>query len=839
MGRADDRRARQKRARRAKKPTGAAPDNAPAAIPGGAPRTATGANADGGTARRGAPRWAVRGRGSANAGKAANAGKTGKAAKAGAASARPKKTGIRRFFTWRKLLAYALGMVALVMGAFTALYVIVDVPSGNAAAKAQSNVYRYSDGTVFARTGDVNRESVKLSKVPKDVQHAFVAAENKNFYSDSGVDLKGTTRGIVNTVLGRGKQGGSTITQQYVKNYYLTQEQTVSRKVKELVISLKLDREKSKDDILEGYLNTSYFGRNAYGIQAAARAYYGKEVEKLTVPEGAYLAALLQAPSQYDWAAAGPVGKKLVKQRWNYVLDNMVGKDWLDSGEREAMKFPVPGPPKAIAGHTGQRGYLVKLAEQELIKAGVDEQDLLAAGGWDITLNIDRTRQQALERAVDTELLDDLDPKSRPVDARVQAGAVSVDPKTGGIVALYGGRDYTRHYVNNATREDYQPASTFKPLILASAYQNDAKTREGLPIRPGTIYDGTSKRPVRGSTTPFAPPNEDGRSYGPISVQQAMNKSVNSVFAQMAVDVGLGDVKRTAVDLGMNPKAGGFVERPAMSLGVMGASPLDMAGVYATLDNHGKKVTPTIVKSAEKRDDEADLPDPVGEEAVSRSTADSVTSVLTGVVDDGTGSAVRTEGQAVAGKTGTSDDNKSAWFVGYTPDLVTSVGLFGEADQTKGKVKQGEQVSLRGAGGGGRVDGGAYPAHIWAAYTKAALSGQPPSAFDLDTDLGPAAPTTRLPSAPPTSLAPTPAPTPSEPSPEPTTPSPTPTPTPDPTPTSPRPTPTPHPPSTPPTPSPDPTGTSPTPGPDPTGDPPTGAEPGKPGRKDPRWPLAP
>lgn len=847
MGRADDRRARRKRGRRARtEPASGTTSGGAAAIPGGG----SGAPAD--DANTSAPQGAPAASPGAaptpvpgDAPRTASAGGARRAAHGRRArpqqskkSKKPKKTGIRRFFTWKKLLAYVFGLIALGVGAFAVLYFTVDVPTGNAAAKAQSNVYRYSDGTVFARTGEINRESVKLSKVPKDVQHTFVAAENKNFYSDSGVDLKGTTRGIINTLLGRGKQGGSTITQQYVKNYYLTQEQTVSRKVKELVISLKVDRQKSKDEILEGYINTSYYGRQAYGIQAASRAYYGKEVEKLTVEEGAYLAALLQAPSQYDWAAAGPVGKKLVKQRWNYVLDNMVEKDWLDPAERKAMKFPVPMPPKAVAGLDGQRGYLVKFAEQELIKAGVDEQDLLAAGGWDITLNIDRKKQRALERAVESELRDDLDPKKRPVDAHAQAGAVSVDPKTGKILALYGGEDYTKHYVNNATREDYQPASTFKPLILASAFENDAHTREGLPIRPDTIYDGTSKRPVKGSATPFAPPNEDNRSYGPISVQKAMNKSVNSVFAQMAVDVGLPDVKRTAVDLGMNGKAGGFDERPAMSLGVMGASPLDMAGVYATLDNHGKKVKPSIVKSAEKRDDAADLPDAVGDEAVSRSTADAVTSVLTGVVDDGTGSAVRTEGQAVAGKTGTSDDNKSAWFVGYTPDLVTAVGMFGEADKTRGKVKQGDQVSLRGTGGGGRVDGGAYPAQIWAAYTKAALRGEGASEFDLDTDLGPAAPPTRQPTtAPPVTVEPEPEPQPTtvEPSPAPTRTSPSP----DPEPTTTSPSPDPEPTTTSPSPDPEPTTTTPSPDPEPTDVSTLGPRPGKPGRGDPRPPLDP
>lgn len=174
--------------------------------------------------------------------------------------------------------------------------------------------------------------------------------------------------------MGKGAQGGSTITQQYVKNYYLTQEQTVTRKLKELVISLKLDREKSKDYILVSYINSSYYGRGAYGIQAAAQAYYRVDADRLSVAQGAYLAALLQAPSQYDWAAASDTGKKLVEQRWNYVLDNMVEEDWLDKSERDAMTFPVPKEPKAAPGQEGQVGYLVKAANAEL------EKQLVAQG---------------------------------------------------------------------------------------------------------------------------------------------------------------------------------------------------------------------------------------------------------------------------------------------------------------------------------------------------------------------------------------------------------------------------------------------------------------------------
>ncbi|MEV0238978.1 transglycosylase domain-containing protein [Streptomyces sp. NPDC050674] len=677
------------------------------------------------------------------------------------------KGGIRRLFTWKKILGTFLGLCLLGMGAFIVLYMVIDIPKGNADAKWQSNVYKYSDGSLLGRTGDRNREIVDLAEVPKPVQKTFVAAENKTFYKDAGVDLKGTARGLLNTVTGKGAQGGSTITQQYVKNYYLTQEQTVSRKLKELVISLKLDREKSKDYILAGYINTSYYGRGAYGIQAAAQAYYREDAKDLSVAKGAYLAALLQAPNQYDWAIASDTGKKLVKARWNYVLDNMVKQGWLSESERQGLTFPVPEEPKADPSLGGQTGYLVKAAnaalEKQLVAQGTAEdakqaEAMVDQGGWTVTLNIDKKKQAALEKSVRQQLDSKLDPAKRKVDGDVQAGAASVNPKTGAVVAMYGGRDYLKHYVNNATRTDYQPASTFKPVILAAALEGQAKTQDGTPIRANTVYDGTSKRPVvdNGAKVGFAPENEDDTDYGKVTVQTAMNKSINSVFAQMGVDVGMPEVMKVAGELGMDTK--GLQAVPAQTLGTMGASPLQMAGVYATLDNHGRKVTPTLLKSVEHNSRTVTIPDAVGDQVISREAADSVTSVLTGVVDDGTAQkSVRRnpqrDGQQVAGKTGTSDNNKSAWFTGYTPKLVTSVGLFGEDAKTHA------QVPMYKAAGEPRINGGDFPAQIWAAYTFGVMGEV--SKFDLDTEQGAAVQPT---------WTPTPSRTPTEePSQEPTT----------------------------------------------------------------------
>ncbi|GEB61370.1 transglycosylase domain-containing protein [Streptomyces gardneri] len=711
-----------------------------------------------------------------------------------------KRRGIRRFFSWKKLLGTFFVFCLLAMGALYVVYLLVPVPTANAEATMQSNIYKYANGKILARTGQINREIVGLEKIPEKVQKAFVAAENKSFYRDNGVDIKGTTRAAWSTLTGQGKQGGSTITQQYVKNFYLSQDQTATRKLKEMVIAVKVDQETSKGEILAGYMNTSYYGRSAYGIQAAARAYYGVDATQLTTAQGAYLASLLQAPNQYDWTSASATGRKLVEERWNYVLDNMVGEDWLSQTERAGMKFPVPQKPKPAPGMEGQTGYIVEAANQELMRQGISEEDI-KAGGWTITLNIDEKKQKDLVKAVDRQLEAKLDRKGDKKQATVQAGATSVDPKSGAVVAMYGGVGATQHWMSNATRRDYQPASTFKPIVLASALDNMAETQDGQTIGLGTIYDGNSQRKVVGSDIDFAPENEDDYSYGPVTVQKATNKSINSVFAQMIVDVTPAKTKKTALALGMKDGQD-FGETPAMSLGTMGASTMDMAGVYATLDNHGKRVTPTLVKAATHKDRKLEPADAIGSQVISREAADTVTKAMQGVVQSGSGFRAAGDYQA-AGKTGTSENNRSAWFVGYTPELVTAVGLFGE--DTKGN-----QVTLTNTINEGRANGGRTPAQIWGDYTTSALGGGSDAEFDLETDNT----ATYEPDPEPTGTSETS----EEPTEEPTTESPDPTPPPTSTGTTP-PEPTRDPVTTPPEPTRDPVTTPPTQ--DPTTPPPT------------------
>ncbi len=648
---------------------------------------------------------------------------------------RPKRTGLRRLVpTWRMLFGSIGGLLLLVVGGFIAGYLLVAIPPANAAATAQSNVYLYADGTQFARDGDINRENASLSRIPKSVQRAVLAAEDRDYYSEPGVDPMAMIRGLWNTVNGKGRQSGSTITQQYVKNYYLDQKQTVTRKVKEFFIAIKLDREESKRDIFQGYLNSSYYGRSTYGIQAAAQAYYGIDASDLTTAQGAYLASLLNAPSAFD-VVAHPEMRPRAMARWNYVLDGMVKEHWLSRAERARMTFPTPRPAKAQAGLSGQRGYVVQAVKQYLTENHIIGRH---AHGYRITTTLRKHQQDAFVAAVDRELLSHLDPKARPADRNVRAGGAAIDPASGKVIAMYGGVDYTKQFVNNATRRDYQVGSAFKPFVFAAAVQHGAVTQSGDPISPNTRYDGSDRRPVVGwSGARYAPQNEDNHSYGDIDVSEATDKSVNAVYAQMAVDIGPTKVKGTAIALGLPANTRDMPEGPAIALGTATASPLDMAQAYATLANHGIRLPYTLVEKITKDGRNVSLPRRMAQHAVSREAADTTTSVLEGVVEGGTGTEAQVVDRPAAGKTGTAEDDMAAWFAGYTPDLATVVAVMGQNPRT------GAHTSLYGALGEERMNGGDYPARIWAAYTGRALG---PAARSFELQLQPEAEESATPS---------------------------------------------------------------------------------------------
>ncbi|WP_329033229.1 penicillin-binding protein [Streptomyces sp. NBC_01725] len=644
---------------------------------------------------------------------------------------RRRRTGWRRILpTWRMLLGAFLTCAFILMAGFISGYTLVKIPPANVAAVAQSNVYLYEDGSQLARDGEVNRENVPLSQIPSHVRRAVLAAEDRDFYNEPAIDPQGMARAAWNTMTGKGTQGGSTITQQYVKNYYLAQEQTVVRKGKEFFIAIKLNREESKAQILEGYLNTSYFGRNAYGIQAAAHAYYGKDIQDVDTAEGAFLAALLNAPSAYD-VAVHPENRAHAEGRWKYVLDGMVTEKWLSAADRAALTFPMPDEAKPSTGLSGQRGYIVQAVEDYLTKNKIIDDSTLASGGYRITTTLQRPKQNALVESVDEQVMSKVDDK-RAADRNVRVGGVSIDPATGGVVAMYGGVDYTRQYVNNATRRDYQVGSTFKPFVFTAAVENDSHTQDGERITPNTVYDGTNKRMVEGPDGPtgYDPANEDDVSYGDVTVSEATDKSINSVYAQMAQDVGPTRVRGTAVALGVPDDTPDLTASPSIALGPATASVLDMTEAYATLANHGAHGTYTMVTKITKDGRTVELPLQKPGQAVSRQAADTTTAILRSVVEDGTGMAAQSANRPAAGKTGTAEDDKAAWFAGYTPDLATVVAIMGADPRTA------QQRPLYGALGLDRVNGGGPPAQIWGQFTATALEGTEPTDFELTLEDG-------------------------------------------------------------------------------------------------------
>lgn len=413
---------------------------------------------------------------------------------------RPKRTGWRRLIpTWRMVLgAFVVGLI-VVAGLFYVGYSMVNIPPANALAMKQSNVYLYSDGSQLARDGEINRENVGLAQISKDAQHAILAAEDRDFYSESAIDPKAMLRAAWNTATGKGKQSGSTITQQYVKNYYLAQEQTVTRKAKEFFISIKLDREKSKDEILEGYLNTSYFGRNAYGIQAAAQAYYGIDAVDLDPARAAYLAALVNAPSEYD-VVAHPENKAAAEARWNYVLDGMVKKGWLSESARTGLKFPMPKEQTISTGLSGQRGYIVQAIKDYLTTNKIVTSEQLEAGGYRITTTLDKNKQNAFVKAVNDKVMDKLDKKNNKVDNYVRAAWRLRRPED-----RQGRRHVRRRRLRQAVHERRHPRRLPGRLHLQV---HRLRRRRPEPLRDPGRASSSPRTPT--TTAPTSAPSSGG-----------------------------------------------------------------------------------------------------------------------------------------------------------------------------------------------------------------------------------------------------------------------------------------------------------------------------------------
>jgi membrane peptidoglycan carboxypeptidase len=694
------------------------------------------------------------------------------------------KEGWRRWMpSWRQVTAMAVGFFGTLIGVIGVAYATVSVPNVNLAATAQNNVYYWADGSqMIATGGEVNRQIIKIDEIPKSMQNAVVSAENKTFWTDRGVDPMGITRAVYNMARGGETQGGSTITQQYVKNTRLSQQQTFSRKFKELFISIKVGATLKKTDIMAGYLNTSYFGRGAYGIQAAARTYYGIDAKNLNPSQSAMLAALLKGPTYFDPAgntdidpAATPAANlRNSKERWSWILDQEVQDGKLSAAERaKYTTYPMPKPVVKNAQMAGQIGYLVETAKNYLINNHVLTVDQLTQGGYQIFTTFQKSKVGYLEAAVKKVQSENIKPGTHIVksdkkdpdkDKYVQFGGASVDPRTGAILALYGGTDYTKHFTNNADETGAQVGSTFKPFVLAAAMTHGVRDPKLGPVQgddtrtkvsPDSVFSGKNKQQImsydgkpwyNNDGSPWFQPNDDGTSIAHVTLRQALDLSLNAPFVQLGEDVGTNLVHDAALAAGLVPTSSNalndYQNSVTYSIGTSSPSAIRMATAYSTFDNHGQKNEPFSVKSVKHQGDEIyNHSQHMKTQVVfDANVADTITGMLTDVIKKGTGTTAQlAHGRPAAGKTGTTDDNKSAWFDGYTPELSTTVVMFRRDDQTHTDPKTGKALnnpflSMYGTGGHETIHGNSFPAQIWKDYMNAALGDSPQQQFTKPTE---------------------------------------------------------------------------------------------------------
>jgi len=627
----------------------------------------------------------------------------------------------------RTILWWVGGTLAVVVGlpllALGLGYLIFGVPTADEAVNNQVATISYADGTDLTRLvpEEGNRTKVAFEQIPPHVREAVLAAEDRSFYTNPGFDVSGIARAVLNQLQG-GAGGGSTITQQYVKNALVGDQASLWRKYKELIVSVKVSQEKSKDEILTDYLNTIYFGRGAYGIQSAAQAYFAKDVGQLTPAEGALLAGVIQSPSRWDPA----IDPQKAVQRWDFVMDGMESQGWLSPHDREAATFP-PTQQRRVGG-TGSladsRGHVVNAVKAELDSLGISDQEMSQAG-LTITTTIDPTRQARAVEAAQDSLTGQPD--------NLRSAVVAIDPRTGGVTAYYGG--------DNGVGLDYarvskQPGSTFKPFVVLAALMHDP------PIGLGTVFDGREQAGLR---------NAEGADCPRCDVKQAMTLSNNVVFTTLAAKVGPENVAAAARAAGITSPLDDPDAR--LALGNKEVTPVELASAYATIAAGGVWHAPHFISKVVTSDGRVlyESPDSQGERRFSARVARNTVEAMLGVAsaDD------RAIGRPVAAKTGTvqsrfEGENNDAWFSGFTPELATTVWIGTDMNSP-----------IRTASGR-PIDGRSLPGDVWQTFMREAVAEEPEEGFGGYTPIG--EPASDL----PPNETPTPTPTPTS-SAEPTT----------------------------------------------------------------------
>jgi penicillin-binding protein 1A len=580
-------------------------------------------------------------------------------------------------------------------------YVIAQVPLPKDTPLAQTTILTDASGKQLAVLhGDENRLPVKLNDVPRVLQDAVVAAEDRKFFSHSGVDPVGVIRATWADVRHHAKvQGGSSITQQYVKNTYVGRERTFMRKVKEAVIAMKLERKYDKRQILERYLNTIYFGRGAYGVQAAAQAYFGKDVQQLGLPESALLAGLIRGPEEAD-PARGALSAEVARQRRSSVLQAMVDTHAITSTQRtEADAVPIESKPAqrkgpTIASTAPGAEYYVDYVRRQLVKSYGEEAVL--RGGLRVQTTLDPNLQRQAYDAVYKTLNWDGDP---------DGALVSMDTD-GHVVAMVGGRNWNKSKVNLAVGAEgggtgRQAGSAFKPFVLAETV-HEGYTPESSFLGPSKIV-----LPHADAGRDWEVSNFEDESFGRLNLFDATAHSVNTVYAQLITAIGPDKVIPTAKALGIRSHLDPV---PSLTLGTQNVSVMEMADSYLSFANEGLQTDPQVFSKITDAGG-AVLYDgkPRRNRALSRDQARVVNFTLSQVVQHGTGTGANIGGP-LAGKTGTTEDYGDAWFVGYTPKLATAVWMGYPEGQSR------KMTSVHGM----KVNGGSLPATIFQKFMSRA-----------------------------------------------------------------------------------------------------------------------
>ena len=563
--------------------------------------------------------------------------------------------------------------------------------------------------------GSENRTIVPLARIPLNVRRAVLAAEDRNFYSERASSPTGILRAIVNNLRGGALQGGSTITQQYAKTAFLTPERNIQRKIKELVIAIKLENQLSKDQILENYLNTIYFGRGSYGVQTAAQQYFNRSVNQLNLSQAAVLASILRSPGYYDPSYSDANAKRL-SARFDYVIKGMLGAKWITPAEAAKAKMPTVRARVTSGSLSGPKGHILALAQKELNALGFTDEQLLV-GGLVVKTTLDQVSQQAAVDAVEKGW-----PKKSPPNLHI--GLVAVRPGTGEIVALYGGKDFLVRQLSDATQSIALAGSTFKPFALIAALE------QGIPLT--SVWNGNSPQLFDDAGKPYVVSNYGNEQWGQIDLLKATADSVNTIYVPLGIKVGPDKVVDVARRAGI-PTSVALMPTPSVVLGVASPHVVDVAGAYATFAAQGIYAKPFLVSEVQGSNKGLLYQaKPQGQEVFTKDVMADLTYALSEVVRSGTASyGTAGLGRPAAGKTGTSEQNASAWFSGYTPQLAASVAFFRDS----------ASETLNGIGGLTSVTGGTFPAKVWTAFMKAALKGQPKLDFPAPVHIGGELPT--------------------------------------------------------------------------------------------------